>query len=226
MTKKPRIVIFASGTKGGGGSGAENLVVSSRGDNPVLFAEIVALVSNHEYGGVRRRADALGVPFVHFKTCESKFAMAARYQKIARDTHADFAVLSGWLKPVYGLEASNTINIHPALLSFNSGEFGGKGLYGIHVHQAVKEALDAGRLGPCPESGFTMHFVTEEYDQGPAFAEIRVPIHRAMYAEDIALVVNRAEHEWQPYLTNLVVNRHITLTRGHVTWPHGFKYRP
>ena len=61
---RPKIIVFASGTKDNGGSGFENLVAASK--SGILDAEIVAVVSNHEHGGVRERADRLAVPFRYF----------------------------------------------------------------------------------------------------------------------------------------------------------------
>jgi phosphoribosylglycinamide formyltransferase-1 len=79
-------------------------------------------------------------------------------------------------------------------------------MYGMHIHEAVKKALDAGEI---TESGFTMHFVTEEHDRGPAFFEYRVPLEKGMSVEDIAKAVQKAEHEWQPKITNMVVHGEI-----------------
>jgi phosphoribosylglycinamide formyltransferase-1 len=194
---KPRLIVFASGSKDGGGSGFENLVRSSD-----LDAEIVAVVSNHEHGGVRTRADTLGVPFIYFP---GPFD-AESYRKIVADTGAQWIALSGWLKSVIGFDPAKTFNIHPALLSFDNGRFGGAGLYGHHVHEAVKADLEAGEI---TESGLTMHFVTDEYDRGPAFFECRVALAPGMSADDIASAVNKAEHEWQPKITNLVVHGEI-----------------
>ncbi|MDO8576530.1 MAG: formyltransferase family protein, partial [bacterium] len=59
------------------------------------------------------------------------------------------------------------------------------------------------------ESGFTMHFVTDEMDRGPAFFEKRIPLKQGMTAEEIAKAVNKAEHEWQPKITNMVVHGEI-----------------
>jgi len=194
---RPKIIILASGTKDGGGSGFENLVNATK--SGVLDAEIVAVVSNHEHGGVRQRAEKIGVPFIHF-TADSD------YQKIMESIGAEWAVLSGWLKHVHGLDPAKTINIHPALLSYGSGKFGGKGMYGKHIHEAVKAALDQGEI---TESGFTMHFVTEEHDRGPAFFEYRVPLKKGMTVDEIAHAVQKAEHEWQPKITNMVVHGEI-----------------
>jgi len=204
---QPKLIIFASGTKDSGGSGFENLVTATR--KGTLDAEIVAVVSNHERGGVRERADRLGVPFIYFNPSQHpdipKY-VSVSYRDIVEKSGAEWVALSGWLKHVSGLDPAKTINIHPALLSFDDGRFGGKGMHGNHIHEAVKEALDAGEI---TESGFTMHFVTEEHDRGPAFFEYRVPITKGMSAAEIAKKVNKAEHEWQPKLTNMIVHGDI-----------------
>ncbi|HEY4526432.1 MAG TPA: formyltransferase family protein [Candidatus Paceibacterota bacterium] len=195
--RKSQLLVFASGTESGGGSGFENLV-----NSPDLDADIVAVVSNHEHGGVRRKAEKLGIPFIYFP---GPFD-AEHYQKIVADSGAEWAALSGWMRHVSGLDPARTINIHPALLSFRNGYFGGKGMYGHHIHEAVKAALDAGELH---ESGFSMHFVTEEMDRGPIIFECRVPLAKGMNADEIAAAVNKAEHKWQPKITNMVVHGHI-----------------
>ncbi|MCE9541649.1 hypothetical protein K8R03_03800 [Candidatus Kaiserbacteria bacterium] len=214
---RPSLIVFASGSATGGGSGFENLVTS-----PALDADIVAVVSNHEHGGVRERAERLGVPFIFMPAPYD----AASYLTILRDTGAEWAALSGWLKKVIGLDSAKTFNIHPALLSFENGRFGGPGLYGHHVHDAVKAALDAGEIS---ESGPTMHFSTDEYDRGPIFFEYRIPLTKEMTADDIAHAVNAAEHEWQPKITNMVIH-------GEISWngkdapslkvPEGYSYFP
>jgi phosphoribosylglycinamide formyltransferase-1 len=199
--EKPKLIIFASGTKDGGGSGFENLVRATQ--TGVLDADIVAVVSNHEHGGVREKADRLGIPFVHFK----KPWDAERYQQIVRDAGAEWVALSGWLKLVEGLDPTRTFNIHPALLSQLGGRFGGAGMYGHYVHEAIKEALDNGEIS---ESGLSMHFVTDEYDRGPVFFEHKVPLQKGMSADEISALVNKAEHEWQPRITNMVIHGEIS----------------
>ncbi len=191
---RPKLIVFASGKRSGGGSGFENLVRSKE-----LDADIVAVVSNHEQGGVHERAAQLGVPFVLFSTDSD-------YRKIVEDSGAEWVALSGWLRQVSGLDPKKTFNIHPALLSQFDGRFGGHGMYGNHIHEAVKAAFDAGEI---TESGFTMHFVTDEMDRGPAFFEHRVPLRQGMTVDEIAHAVNIAEHEWQPKVTNMVVHGEI-----------------
>ena len=243
---RPKLIVFASGTKDSGGSGFENLVQASR--TGILDADIAAVVSNHggsqatplgfsktlhrqenlgEHGGVRKRAERLGVPFVYFGGAYD----AEHYKKIVADSGAEWVALSGWLKMVKGLEPRKTFNIHPALLSQlggpgRAGRFGGANMYGHRVHEAVKVAFDAGEI---TESGCTMHFVTDEYDRGPVFFEYRIPLRKGMTAEEIAKDINISEHEWQPKITNMVVH-------GEISWdgkdlkslvvPEGYKYLP
>lgn len=196
---KPKLIVFASGTKDSGGSGFENLAKSSE-----LDAEVVAVVSNHEHGGVRERAERLGIPFIYFPGPYDAAGYSGILQKTA--IRPEWMALSGWLRMVKGLDPAKTFNIHPALLSLLDGRFGGHGMYGHRIHEAVKEALDAGEI---TESGFTMHFVTDELDRGPAFFEHSVRLEKGMTAEEIAQAVNKAEHEWQPKITNAVVHGKI-----------------
>lgn len=236
---KPRLIIFASGKRSGGGSGFENLVSS-----PELDADIVAAVSNHERGGVHERAMRLGIPFAYFNPPEHSYilknvriscgSVAEAYRDIVEKTGAEWVALSGWLRQVSGLDPRRTFNIHPALLSqldhsstlLRASRFGGRGMYGHHIHEAVKAALDAGEI---TESGLTMHFVTDEMDRGPAFFEHRVPLTQGMTADDIAKAVNKAEHEWQPKITNMVVHGEIRWdgkSPASLTTPEGYSYRP
>lgn len=195
---KPKLIIFSSGTKTGGGSGFENMVKSAR--NGILEAEIVAVVSNHEAGGVRERANQLGVPFILFQGPFEK----DEYQKIIRETRAEWVTLSGWLKLVVELDPTRTFNIHPGPLP----RFGGKGMYGHHVHEAVMEAF---RRGEITHSAVTMHFVTPVYDEGPIIFSLPVEILMDDTAETLGARVLKAEHEWQPKITNMIV-------AGEISW--------
>ncbi|OGG77824.1 hypothetical protein A3B35_03425 [Candidatus Kaiserbacteria bacterium RIFCSPLOWO2_01_FULL_54_24] len=210
----PKLIVFASGTKVDGGSGFENLVAATRlrqgygeaKQKPVLDAEIVTVVSNHEHGSVRERADKLGVPFIYFPGPYDAEHYASVLQKTAIEKDELWVALSGWLRQVHGLDPAKTFNIHPALLSQLDHRFGGKGMYGDRIHEAVKAALDAGEI---TESGFSMHFVTEEMDRGPVFFEHRISLKKGMTAAEIQRAVQAAEHEWQPKLTNMVVHGQI-----------------
>jgi len=205
---KPKLIVFSSGIKDGGGSGFENLVEAAK--TGVLDADIVAVVCNHEEGSVRERAGKLGIPFIHFDPSQRSNILqnvGMSYREVVEKSGAEWVALSGWLRQVQGLNPAKTFNIHPALLSQLGGRFGGRGMYGKRLHEAVAEALEKGEI---TESGFTMHFVTDEMDRGPAFFEHRVPLKKGMSASGIEKAVKAAEHEWQPKLTNMVVHGEIS----------------
>jgi phosphoribosylglycinamide formyltransferase-1 len=194
---KPRVLVFSSGSAEGGGSGFENLIHKIH--DGTLNADVVAVVSNYDRGGVRTRADKLGVPFIHFPKPWSEDG----YLQIAQDSGAEFFALSGWLKRVVGLDPRVTFNIHPGPLP----EFGGDGMYGHHVHEAV---IGAFKRGEITHSALCMHFVTSEYDRGPCFFRFNVKINDDDTADSIGSRVNKYEHRWQPEITNLVVHRAIS----------------
>ncbi len=198
---KPKLLIFASGTAEGGGSGFENLVISTR--NGILDADIVAVVSNHSNGGVKQKSDKLGIPFVFFEKFSTAEENEKQYQKIVKETGAEWVALSGWLKLVSGLDPRTTFNIHPGPLP----EFGGKGMYGIHVQEAV---LFSYKRGEAKHTAVTMHFVTSVYDEGPVFFRLPVCIKEDDTAESLAQRVNEAEHKWQPTITDKVIHRQIS----------------
>lgn len=222
MTSVPRVVVFASGTKDSGGSGFEQLIFNII--TGVLSAQMVAVASNHANGGVRRLANMYGIPFIHFVPSPDLEEAAAGYRAIVEQTGAEWILLSGWLKPVCGLNPTRTINIHPGLLP----QFGGCGMYGHHVHQATVEAFQRGLVN---YSAVTMHFVTqggaETYDRGPTFFEHRVAIVKDDTADTLAARVNKVEHGWQSYITNLVIHKQITWDGvGQVVVPDWYTQQP
>lgn len=215
------IIVLATGSKDGGGSGFEKLVEYFNG-SVRRRARVIGVVSNIKGGGVEARAVRLGVPYMHLSkdscTAEGYRGIAPQF-----DSSKPWFALSGWLQLVSGLPEERTFNIHPALLSQLGGRFGGKGMYGHRVHDEVKFAFDDGLIN-C--SGFTMHFVSDEYDRGPILAEVRVPLRHGMSAEDIAHAVNAEEHRLQPWLTELIVTSRIRLEGERVIVPDDFKYLP
>jgi folate-dependent phosphoribosylglycinamide formyltransferase PurN len=203
-----RILVFASGDPKGGGSGFQELVEFSRTQPPVLDAQIIGVVSNHQNGGVRKKADALYVSFEYWPGPYD----AKGYRAFVEKYEADFVMCSGWLKFVRGLDAAKTVNIHPGPLP----RFGGAGMYGHHVHEAV---LAAYRRGEITQSAVTMHFVDEAaYDHGPIIFQMPVLIRPEDDAESLAKRVNEKERAWQSHILNLVIHRHIYLKDGQVVY--------
>jgi phosphoribosylglycinamide formyltransferase-1 len=204
--KKKRILVFASGGPGpeDGGSGFVKMVEFSRIVSDAVY-EVVGVVSNYEWGGVRTKADALGVSFRYWP---GPFT-AKGYRKLVEEFQADYVMLSGWLKLVRGLLMETTLNIHPGVLPM----FGGPGMYGDHVHQATMEAYKRGEV---THSAVSMHFVNEEFDKGPVFFECQIPIQEGWTWQDMKSAVNAREHKWQSLILNEVVKGNIRLIDGKV----------
>jgi phosphoribosylglycinamide formyltransferase-1 len=214
MTKKPRVLVLASGTTTGGGSGFQEMVEYTQTDPPILNAEIVGVASNHSSGGVFTKAKALGIEFTH---CPRPVT-AEDYQALVEYFTPDLVMCSGWLLPVSGLDLT-VINIHPGLLP----KFGGKGMWGHHVHEAVMAAYHRGEI---TQTGVAMHFVTDykkqqesgvedPYDKGPVICQFPVKIRPDDTPESLAEHVNEVERFVQSRVLNLIVHREICLHGDH-----------
>ena len=207
--KKPHsnILVFASGTKTGGGSGFETMVRAARTRPPILDAWICAVITNHFEGGVWHKAKALGI---HPEYWAGPYR-AEGYQNFVKYFNADYVMLSGWLKLVAGLDPVRTINIHPGPLP----RFGGPNLYGRQVHEAVMAAYHRGEI---THTAVTMHFVDAIYDHGPIICALPLPIEPSDTPETLAGKVNRAEHAWQPRVLNYVVHGQVRLVGKEVVY--------
>ena len=177
-----RIVIFASGS----GSNAENIISFFR-EKPQ--AEVVAVLTNKSSAKVLERCDRLKVPAFYFNRTAFKDSDAVI--QFLQGLQTDLVVLAGflWKIPSNLIEAfpDKIINIHPALLP----KYGGKGMYGERVHQAVKENDET-------ETGITIHYVNENYDEGAIIFQAKVPVEPSDDAEAIAQKVHQLEYEHFP----------------------------
>ena len=196
MSKK-KLAVFASGR----GSHLTNLFHAiEQGD---IDAEISLVVSDIEASGAAQFAEAKGIPLL-IVSAEHASSASARNQRIleALTLHAiDWVVCLGYLKKV-GTKiveqyAGKMINIHPSLLP----KFGGRGMYGLNVHQAV---IDAGES----ISGATVHYVTEEYDEGAIIAQAEVNIPSGAIPADLAALVLKAEHALLITTLKRLINHH------------------
>ena len=172
--KKINIAIFASGE----GTNCENIIRYFKDSDRVCTALVV---SNKAESPVLRKAQELGVPVQSVTKAElnEETVMMPLMQQYA----IDFIVLAGFLPliPDFLLEAfpRRIVNIHPSLLP----KYGGKGMWGHHVHEAVKAAGET-------ETGMTVHWVTPVCDGGGIIAQYRV----ALSPEDSAEVIAEKEH--------------------------------
>ncbi len=179
MTK---IAIFASGS----GTNAENIARYFSNSEEI---EIAVILSNKQRAGVHERARKLGIPSYTFSKTE--FDDGELILETLHQYGVDVIVLAGFLLKVSPplLEAFpyKIINIHPALLP----KYGGKGMYGDHVHRAV---VDAGEK----ESGISIHYVNEEYDEGDIIFQARCEVLPGDTPADVAQKVHELEYTYFP----------------------------
>ncbi len=155
-----------------------------------LDASIQVVISNKSSAGALEIARQNGIPAVYISRMEfpEQEQFDEQLLSILNQYRADFVILAGYLKmlsPLVVRKFKNRIlNIHPALLP----SFGGKGMYGLHVHEAV---LEYG----CKVSGVTVHMVDEAYDTGPPVLQRCVPVQQDDTPETLAARVLKIEHQ-------------------------------
>lgn len=180
-----RIAIFASGS----GTNAD-AVMNYVEQNPGADVEISLVLSNNSAAFVLQRALNHGVPTYVFDKTTLRENPTEILDKL-RQNNIDFVVLAGFmlLIPSCIIEAyrGRIINIHPALLP----AYGGKGMYGDRVHKAVIENKER-------ESGITIHFVDEHYDQGAVIVQAKCTITEQDTPQTLATKVQSLEHEYFP----------------------------
>ena len=188
---KKNIVILASGS----GSNAENIVKYFWGNKNVHFPLII---SNKEDAFVHERARNLGIPSYTFKKVDFE---NGKVLDVLKKQQVNLIVLAGFLLKVPDnlLQAypNRIINIHPALLP----KFGGKGMYGSHVHEAVVAAKEK-------ESGITIHYVNENYDEGQIIFQAKCKILPTDSPNDVAKKIHALEYEYFPQIIEQILNKY------------------
>ncbi|NDV68857.1 phosphoribosylglycinamide formyltransferase [Dysgonomonas sp. 25] len=191
MTK---VAIFASGS----GSNAENIAHFFQGNKNI---HISLIVSNKADAYVHERAKKLGIESVTFT--KSDFESTSKVINCLVNKEIDFIVLAGFLLKVPQNIIDSypycIINIHPALLP----KYGGKGMYGNNVHKAVVEAKEK-------ESGITIHYINENYDEGDIIFQMTCPIDKNDTFEDVAQKVHALEYEHFPAIIQTVIMKEKT----------------
>ncbi len=187
-TKMKNIVLFASGN----GSNAEEIIKFFKNSE---FGKVVAVFSNKADAKVLDRAKNHNIPSVVFNKTQLNegFVLEQLHQ-----FQPDLIVLAGFLLkfPESILkEYPKVINIHPALLP----KYGGKGMYGMNVHQAVLDNKEK-------ETGITIHYVNEHYDEGEFIFQKAVNIEDCKTAEEIAQKVHELEHQYFPTVISEILN--------------------
>jgi phosphoribosylglycinamide formyltransferase-1 len=172
----------------GGGSNFQALLDrAAAGDLPVAAAFVA---SNNSASGVMDKARAAGIPAFHVsaKTEGSEEGVAGRLLALLDEYRPDLLVLAGYMKKVPDAVLrrmkNRIVNIHPALLP----EFGGAGMWGHHVHEAV---VRAGKTF----SGMTIHMVNGNYDEGQVLAQRKVDVPDDAGPSEVGNLVLRLEHD-------------------------------
>ena len=183
-----RIVIFASGS----GTNAENII---KFFNSTKTARVTQVLSNNEGAKVFDRCKKLNINCFHFKKNDF-YTTDIVLNKLKKE--ADYIILAGflWKIPTTIIDAypNKIINIHPALLP----KYGGKGMYGMNVHRAVKENKET-------ETGITIHYVNSNYDEGAIIFQAKTALNAADSPETIAKKIHILEQKHFPSVIEEVI---------------------
>lgn len=178
----PNLAIFASGS----GTNAQRIIEYFQGHNEI---SVKLVLCNKPGAYVITRANNLGVPVVVFN--RNQCYDGKTLSGLLADAKTDFLILAGflWLIPVDLLNAysGRILNIHPALLP----KFGGKGMFGHKVHEAVISDRET-------ESGITIHYVNDKYDEGRIVFQARCPVFAEDSPETLANRIHELEHLYFP----------------------------
>lgn len=183
-----QIAIFASGS----GSNAENLVKYFEG-HPTIKISLV--ISDRKHAFVFERMKKLDIPSYYMRREDFENGNVLKFLK---DQHIDFIVLAGFLKlvPLDIIHAypHKIVNIHPALLP----SFGGKGMYGKHVHEAVVKS-------GVSKTGITIHYVNEHFDEGEIIAQFETSVTNEDTPDTVASKIHELEMRYFPGIIEKVI---------------------
>jgi formyltetrahydrofolate-dependent phosphoribosylglycinamide formyltransferase len=187
-----RIAIFASGA----GSNAQKIIQHFNNNPQKTAVRVGLIVCNNPQAGIVQIARQENIPVLLLE--KMKFMQGDGYAPEILDAGIDFIVLAGflWKLPLSLIKAypGAIINIHPALLP----KYGGKGMYGRHVHNAVLANKEK-------ESGITIHYVDEIYDHGSIIQQATCPVLENDTADTLAFRVQELEHAYYPeVISNLL----------------------
>lgn len=179
-----KLALFSSGS----GTNVENIIHVLKNEKNIFFPLIL---SNKADAFVLERAKKMEIPAFVFS--KKEFDEGKNVLNLLRKHEIDGIVLAGFLlkisEPILQAYPNRIINIHPALLP----KYGGKGMYGDRVHEAVKAAGET-------ESGITIHYVNSEYDSGDIIFQAKCPILPSNTPHDIATNVHQLEYKYFPQI--------------------------
>lgn len=191
LLKTKKIILFASGS----GSNVENIANYFKLRNDVT---ICCVLTNKSDAKVIERCNRLEINALFFN--RQAFSKSDFILNMLQSLEPDLIVLAGFLwkipEVITNAFPKQIINIHPALLP----KYGGKGMYGMNVHNAVKEQQET-------ETGITIHYVNAQYDEGAIIKQAKAPIAINDTAEDIASKVHQLEYEYFPKVIDEILSK-------------------
>jgi len=199
------LCVFASGS----GSNLKAIIKASLTGR--INSRVSLVISNNSGAGALKTAAEYNIPYLHLsqKLFATQKEFTAEILRSLKKHKVNFILLAGYMKmldPVIIKKFRNRIiNIHPALLP----KFGGKGMYGIHVHEAVVAANEQ-------ITGATIHFVNEVYDSGAVILQKQVRVKPADDAESLQKRVLRAEHKLYPEAIRLFEEKRVRVRKNKV----------
>lgn len=205
MTRHKTVIVGVLAS--GGGTNMQAII--DRIEAGSLNARIAAVVGNNSGAGALDRARRHGIPAFHLSRLTHPVPddLDRAMLNILQTHNVEWLVLAGYMRPVgaktLAAYRDRILNIHPALLP----KFGGEGMYGIRVHEAVLEAGET-------ESGVTVHLVTEEYDTGPILAQRRVPVLKTDTPETLQQRVLADEHRIYGDVIAAIADGRLTVRNG------------
>tara|TARA_R110002126_G_scaffold127412_2_gene269628 strand:- start:147 stop:719 length:573 start_codon:yes stop_codon:yes gene_type:complete len=188
-----RIVIFASGS----GTNAENLIKFFHNSDNV---SVIQVLTNNPHAKVLERAKKLKVSALSFGRIA--FSKTDDVLNVLKASKPDLIVLAGFLwkfpENILNEFPNKVINVHPALLP----KYGGKGMYGMHVHEAVVANNET-------ETGITIHYVNEHYDEGATIFQAKCDVSSTDNANDVAAKIHELEMEHFPKVVEKLLLKKI-----------------
>lgn len=182
-----RLIIFASGS----GTNAENII---KYFNQSDCVKVTFVLTNNQNAGVLDRANKLNIPSKIFSKLELNTDSFLQFLK----NEADFIILAGFLlkipEKIIKAFPNKIINIHPALLP----NYGGKGMYGMHIHNAVVVNKES-------KTGITIHYVNENYDEGAIIFQKKVAINKKDSPSDVAVKIHKLEQDNFPRIIKKII---------------------
>ena len=193
------------------GSGSNLKAIINAQKSGKITSKVVLVISNNSASGALNTAKQNRIPHYHLsgKQFKTEAEFNKKFLSLLKRFKIDLIILAGYMKminpAIIKIYKNRILNIHPALLP----AFGGKGMYGIYIHEAVlKSGADV--------SGATVHLVNEHYDKGPVVLQKKIKIKKGEDAESLRKKILRVEHKLYPEAIKLFESKKVLVKNNKV----------